>query len=1054
MAWLSGYGYRRQITITGQSGAGTDFPVILKVGETSGATGEDFDVGGHCSAFPNDIRFTDNDGETILYPTLESISGTSPNRTATIHVRVNDNLGTNQTIYCYYGKSDALSSWDMANTFPALGENFNAYKNYFDNWILWYGVSTDFMGPYSVYNSGQDRTYQVLYGPDGDIYVTYFDHSKNTWVDRVFVHTDPAGGDSYSSPTLCRSSAGYLNIFYGQTTVDNQACPIYQSRSTNTDDISAWTYKGAITNPLTDEGYECVNPVLAANGDIYLFSMHIYNVGAVDTTADIVFQKSTDGGDTWGSEVAIIDGTIGGGDDRCWIWAGGNFWRVGNRIPISWIYYVKYSAPNPYYDGVYYAYFDTSDGHLYSVNGTDLGTKIMRSEADAYCRAVTINEELVRFSRVRLDSSNNPYIIYLHDNGSTVKYYLVYWTGSAWSSPQEITTSSSFMGNTCDFEVLSSTSIKCYLGAADDDIEQWDWNGSSWSKIQTVANAADYGDDLGFPLIPLDYNPEFKLTFSQTGVDNYQKGFAWGSLGFLGDYVGYTTDTELRTVWVGGQVERTTVWEGRRCFYHNGGAPVPYKDFTISGDFVLKGTIRFSEAGDKLNLIISDSSTRYAAYIDSGYPASGYWGYFSNSSWINSGVANSINTWYYIKVTVDVAGKKYTASVSTNGEDWTTIANDVAWGNSASSANRFFPREYASFYDFVRIYQYVAIEPSFSSAGSEERENFQLSITESISAGDTPTKSMLAGLSLTEGFKSGSTNSPFGMLSSVDGLKAGDSLSILASLLASDGFKLGDTTSYNVLWSLIIAEGIKLGDSNIINLTLPLIVTDGVKLGEALSILTKLAISDGLKPGDSASTEMLATLLYSDGVKLGDLTTLEEAILYLIALEGLKAGDSCLGGMLANTQTSDGIKAGDSTLLEVLANLLLADGLKVGDSVSRLANMLPTIADGLEIGDSGLVGMLASLSATSGLKLGDATDILTELVYLSITQGVKIGDSPVLAMLASLSLAEAVKAGDTRAIAGISKALLIWLFAQPYFDVSMEAKPYYDVLVKTRIGGE
>jgi hypothetical protein len=116
--------------------------------------------------------------------------------------------------------------------------------------------------------------------------------------------------------------------------------------------------------------------------------------------------------------------------------------------------------------------------------------------------------------------------------------------------------------------------------------------------------------------------------------------------------------------------------------------------------------------------------------------------------------------------------------------------------------------------------------------------------------------------------------------------------------------------------------------------------------------------------------------------------------------------------------------------------------------------MLPTIADGVEIGDSRLAGMLASLSATDGLKLGDTTDVLTELIYLSITQGVKIGDSPVLAMLASLSLAEGIKAGDTSAIAGISKALLIWLFAQPYFDVSMEAKPYYDVSVRAGIGGE
>lgn len=120
-AWLSGYDYRKQITVTGQSGAGTNYQVLLKVGETSGASGENFDLNNHAQNFPNDIRFTDNDETTQLDHWLEQTTGTTPNRVAEFWVEVADNLDTNQNIYIYYGKSGDSSASNYANTFAVLG---------------------------------------------------------------------------------------------------------------------------------------------------------------------------------------------------------------------------------------------------------------------------------------------------------------------------------------------------------------------------------------------------------------------------------------------------------------------------------------------------------------------------------------------------------------------------------------------------------------------------------------------------------------------------------------------------------------------------------------------------------------------------------------------------------------------------------------------------------------------------------------------------------------------------------------------------------------------
>ena len=123
MAWLAGWSYRRKITISGSSGAGTNYQVLLKIGESSGATGAHFHLNGMSANFPSgknqggDLRFTADDGQTTLSFWVENVTGTSPNRVASIWVKVSADLGTNQDIYCYFGNSAAENASDGDNTF-------------------------------------------------------------------------------------------------------------------------------------------------------------------------------------------------------------------------------------------------------------------------------------------------------------------------------------------------------------------------------------------------------------------------------------------------------------------------------------------------------------------------------------------------------------------------------------------------------------------------------------------------------------------------------------------------------------------------------------------------------------------------------------------------------------------------------------------------------------------------------------------------------------------------------------------------------------------------
>jgi hypothetical protein len=122
--WLTGWGFRKSHIITASAGAGTNYQTCIKVYKTTGTDGtEVLDgetigkvyVGANCRDDFGDIRFTDNDGDTLLDYYMERLSsGVS----AVFWVEVKDDLSTDPvTIYIYYGKADATTTSNMATTF-------------------------------------------------------------------------------------------------------------------------------------------------------------------------------------------------------------------------------------------------------------------------------------------------------------------------------------------------------------------------------------------------------------------------------------------------------------------------------------------------------------------------------------------------------------------------------------------------------------------------------------------------------------------------------------------------------------------------------------------------------------------------------------------------------------------------------------------------------------------------------------------------------------------------------------------------------------------------
>jgi hypothetical protein len=110
MGNLAGWPYWKVISLTGQAGAGTDYQVKFEIGDSAGGG---FHLEGHCTNFPQDIRITDDDGTTLLDHWVEDLTADP----IVVHVKVNDDLGSNQDVRVYYGKNGETSASNIKTTF-------------------------------------------------------------------------------------------------------------------------------------------------------------------------------------------------------------------------------------------------------------------------------------------------------------------------------------------------------------------------------------------------------------------------------------------------------------------------------------------------------------------------------------------------------------------------------------------------------------------------------------------------------------------------------------------------------------------------------------------------------------------------------------------------------------------------------------------------------------------------------------------------------------------------------------------------------------------------
>ena len=120
MAWLTGWNYRKAITITNAGSALTNYQVSVTVDTASLVTASPSKMRSDCG----DIRFTDTDGSTSLPYWIESGVNSSSTK---IWIKI-PSVPASETIYIYYGNSSATYNNSTGGT-----DTFDFYDDFNDN---------------------------------------------------------------------------------------------------------------------------------------------------------------------------------------------------------------------------------------------------------------------------------------------------------------------------------------------------------------------------------------------------------------------------------------------------------------------------------------------------------------------------------------------------------------------------------------------------------------------------------------------------------------------------------------------------------------------------------------------------------------------------------------------------------------------------------------------------------------------------------------------------------------------------------------------------------
>ena len=482
----------------------------------------------------------------------------------------------------------------------------------------------------------------------------------------------------------------------------------------STDGGETWSSKIAVSSdPANNEGPEYQNCV-EWDGILYLFhGWAMPTDGGVKGVWQVT--KSTDYGETWGTPETIIDPTTDYPNDGVYV----NIpYQKDNIIHFSWTRWldgVKGTRKH-----VYYAYLDLNTMTFYNINGTNLGSLITGAEMDNYCLAKSTDFKIAFAKLIGLDENNYPHIVFVNIDVSPYEIHHLYWNGSQWVD--EIVTTSS-VENVANGIVHASNDIELFVGQSDR-VERWKYDGSSWSKVEDIPT----GVAVRKPNCRHPYNDEIKAVFVEYTGDwtSPAKYFAWGVNGFVGRPVPDISQMEGVYTIVSGDFELSEEPSGSGNGVLKGigseASLITHNSANISTGKVIRAKLRIdsslSDAASGIVFGFQDSSNFYHVRIHTLDELQIYeWVGGSASKKGSASVTINTDTWYILEIIWSdantIEAKVYDAS-----ENLLATASATMTGGFSSGKIGFRLYRPGSA-DDIRIRKYTEPEPSVS-LGEEE----------------------------------------------------------------------------------------------------------------------------------------------------------------------------------------------------------------------------------------------------------------------------------------------------------------------------------------------
>jgi hypothetical protein len=196
MAWLTGYSYQKQITISGTTaGDQTNYQMKLVIGESNTTSGIDVHCENHCQNFPNDIRFTNANETTKHDYWIEETKGTTPNKSSTVWIEIDSIPTSSETIfYMYYGKTSDSGESNGDNTFE-----------FFEDFLLSLNNASTYQTTPTYDSSGEAVHPDVIYFSNDVIYFSNGWHDYKYW---MVMTPYPNSNDAYENPSILVSNDG------------------------------------------------------------------------------------------------------------------------------------------------------------------------------------------------------------------------------------------------------------------------------------------------------------------------------------------------------------------------------------------------------------------------------------------------------------------------------------------------------------------------------------------------------------------------------------------------------------------------------------------------------------------------------------------------------------------------------------------------------------------------------------------------------------------------------------------------------------------------------